>query len=152
MSIVSFTDREDDNIKRIVVNVHQILARQSFRCHSGAQISFDKLQSTVCRDSLSAEVTGVAQTIRSKQLKVHLQPTCFSTAFFCDGNSHCNLIGWISALAGFSYMKIVSRHAKPVGWRWAFNVGENVWTLGPVKKEPHSQRTKIFKYRYSFVS
>ena len=50
-----------------VVTVHQSQARQSFRCHSGAQISFDKIQSTVCRGSLLAEVSGVVQTIRSKQ-------------------------------------------------------------------------------------
>ena len=48
--------------------IRQSQARQSYRCHSGVQISFGKLQRTVCRGSLSSEVTGAAQTIRSKQL------------------------------------------------------------------------------------
>ena len=34
----------------------------------------------------------------------------------------CNLIGWFSKTAEFSYMKIVPRRALPLGWRWAFKI------------------------------
>ena len=35
-----------------------------------------------------------------------------------------DLIVWISFLAGFSYMKIVPRHAIPLCWKWAFKSKE----------------------------
>ena len=36
-----------------------------------------------------------------------------------------NLIGWMSALAEFSYMKIAPQHTMAVGLRWAFKEGDS---------------------------
>ena len=59
-----------------------------------------------------------------KFIKAHLQLTLAFWSFLFVMEilfAYCsNLTGQISALAGFTYMIIVSQHTMPVGWRWAF--------------------------------